>query len=281
MASEDSPLVLSVENLQWIDQATIELFEPLVTQGRIPWFMLICTYRPSELAENTATREAIERISQANPDIRLVKMENLSPRNIATLISDSLYRPMEETLKLAEVVHGKTQGNPLAVREFLNSLAREGVLHFNREHREWTCDLQAASQLPPTEHVSKMLAEKIEELEPVTADLLKIASCAGEQFDLETIRRVAGLSFSETSARLLHAVRDGYLIHTPSDNQGSKRMCYQFAHERIQQAAYTLLTTTQKRKIHTSIGHAFLHDGEESRDDRIFEIVNQLNNSFE
>ena len=279
VASADSPLVLNIENLHWIDRAALELFEPLFSQHELRHFMLIGTYHPHELASNVEIRDALEQLASFHPDFRLVTMGNLTQRSVASLIAESLYRPMEDAVRLAEIVHSKTAGNPLAVREFLHALTREGVLHFDREYREWACDLNAAGRLPPTDNVSRMLADKIEELEPVTADLLKIASCAGEQFDLETIQSVSELSFSETAARLLHAVREGYLIHRPSDRD--RKMAYQFAHERIQRAAYLLLTTTQKRKIHTSIGAAYLQVNQEVQDDRIFEIVNQLNNSFE
>lgn len=281
ICTDGRPLVLSIENLQWIDHASIELFEPLVASQKIPNFMLICGFRSRELAHNSETRRMMQNLAQANPQIHVVRLQPLSTRSINSIISESLYRPPEETLKFAETVHAKTNGNPLAVREFLLDLYTKQIIQFSREHREWEWDLPRASGEPPTDNVSARLAERIQHLEPVTAHLLKIASCAGDEFDLDTIRNVAGLSYSETSARLLHVVREGYLVYKPQARSGTDKVLYQFSHERIQQAAYTLLTSTQRRKIHTSIGQAFLETRSESNDSNIFEIVNQLNNSFE
>lgn len=283
ICGENRPFVLCIENLHWIDQASLELFESLITGELIPWFMLVCAYRPRELRDNDEVRRAITRIGQQNPHIKLVRLDNLSVRSVATIVSESLYRPVEETMPLANIIHAKTNGNPLSVREFLTELNRKGIVRFDREHREWVWDPAAANQEPPTDNVSKLLAERIRHLEPVTAHLLKIASCAGDTFNLETIRSVSGLSFSETSARLLNAVREGYLVYAPSASasDAEKQISYQFSHERIQQAAYTLLTTSQRRQIHSSIGHSYLQSRTNRSEDNIFDIVNQLNNSFE
>lgn len=282
VCKESKPFVISIENLHWIDRASIELFEPLVTAQRLPYFMLVCAYRTGELPANHETRQSFAQL-QDHPRIRIMELGNLSERSIATIISGSLSRPEDETLALANIVHGKTNGNPLAVREFLGELHRKDVVRFDREHREWVWDLAATGQEPPSDNVTALLADRIQLLEPMTAHLLKIASCAGEEFDLDTIRNVSGLSFSETSARLLHAVREGYLIHKPASpgRRSDKKLFYQFSHERIQQAAYTLMTNRQRRKIHTSIGHAYLESNRDSTEDNIFDIVNQLNNSFE
>ncbi|HKI74837.1 MAG TPA: hypothetical protein VJ998_09345, partial [Pseudomonadales bacterium] len=283
VCADNKPFVISIENLHWIDRASLELFEPLMINQRIPYFMMICAYRARELNENSDMRQAIVHLAQEDTSIKLIRLECLSVRSVATILSESLYRPVEETLSLANIIHAKTGGNPLSVREFISELNRKDIVHFDREHREWIWDLGAANQEPPTDNVSKLLAERIQHLEPVTAHLLKIASCAGDEFDLDTIRNVSGLSFSETSARLLHAVREGYVVYAaPSAARADDRkIYYQFAHERIQQAAYMLLTTTQRRKIHTSIGHSYLQNQDENAEDNIFDIVNQLNNSFE
>ena len=283
ICSEKKPFVIAIENMHWIDRASVELFGPLVTNQHIPYFMLVCAYRPRELPRSNETRQAIERVGEENPQIKVMQLENLSVHSVATIISESLYRSVEEAMPLAKIIHAKTNGNALAVREFLGELNRKNKVRFDREHREWIWDLAAANLEPPTDNVSKLLAGRIQHLEPATAHLLEIASCAGEEFDLDTICHVSGLSFSETSARLLHAVREGYLVYRPppATPGADKRIHYQFSHERIQVAAYTLLTTDQRRKIHTSIGHSYLESRRENTEDNIFDIVSQLNNSFE
>ncbi|MBD3648551.1 MAG: serine/threonine-protein kinase PknK, partial [Pseudomonadales bacterium] len=279
VAGEGAPIVLCIDNLQWTDSASIELFEPLFNYQKLPYVMLVSAYRTRELAESDETHIAITRIVANNPRIRLIHLGNLNVASVNNLISESLFRPSDETRKLAELVHAKTGGNPLAVREFLINLNNKGLLFFDRKHREWSWDMEGISNEAPTENVSEMLANKIKDLEKPTSRLLQVASCIGDEFDLDTVQNVSGLSYSETSARLSQAVGEGYLLYQPGIS--TKKIIYRFAHDRIQQAAYMLLNTNERRQIHTSIGQAFLHYNRENADDHIFDIVNQLNNSFE
>ncbi len=284
LCSAEHPFVLAIESLHWIDKASLELFEPLITAQRIPGLMILCAYRSEELNANNETRQVIERIAASGAPIRLISLTSLSVQGIATLLSESLFRPIEDIAHLARIIQTKTGGNPLAVREFIASLNEVGALRFDRHHREWTWDTAAAAAMPPTENVGASLSESIGDLEPVTAQLLKIAACAGEDFDLETLREVSGLSYPETSARLLNAVREGFIVYRPTDTphpgRGIEKLGYRFAHERIQQAAYALLPNDEKRKIHGEIGNVLLRNVESAGEEQIFDIVNQLNNSI-
>ncbi|XOV89370.1 MAG: AAA family ATPase [Pseudomonadota bacterium] len=284
LSSEEHPFVLVIESLHWIDKASLELFEPLIIAQRIPGLMVLCAYRPEELNLNSDTRQVIERIMTSGAPIRLVRLTNLSAQAIAVLLSESFFRPVEDTLTLARLIHDKTGGNPLAVHAFISNLGEVGALRFDRRHREWTWDLTTASATPPTENVGEQLSASIGKLEPATAQLLKIASCAGEDFDLEMLREVSGLSFPETAARLLNAVREGFIIYRPVDATHPGRqagpLSYRFAHERIQQAAYALLDNEEKRQIHGKIGEVLLRAAEADETSRIFDVVNHLNNGI-
>jgi len=279
ICTKGQPFVLCLDNIHWIDHASLELFEPLYSQAKIPYVFLLGAYRTGELAANDETGMAVSKLVQADPAIKLIRLENISVGSIASIISESFFQPVEETTALAEIVFSKTSGNPLAVRELLLSLHHKGYLRFNRQHREWEWDLTQIGNEPPSENVSVVLVNRMQHLEPATSSLLQIAACIGNEFDLETLQSVSGLSFSETSARLLQAIKEGYLLNQPADayHQG-KKIFYQFAHERIQQTAYSLLSSRQRRQIHGNIGQTFLQSSQ--RDSNIFDIVNQLNNSF-
>ena len=280
VCSKGQPFVLCLDNIHWVDQASIELFEPLFSQSHIPYVFLLGAYRTKELAANDETRMAVSKLVTANSNINLITLENISTDSIATIISESFFRSPEETTDFAEVVFSKTGGNPLAVREFLLALHQKGYLRFNRQHREWEWELDSIKGEPPSENVSLLLANRMRQLDPATSNLLQIASCIGNEFDLGTLQSVSGLSFSETSARLSQAMKDGYLLsRSGNPNQTSKELYYQFTHERIQQAAYSLLSSVQRRQIHSNIGKSFLRS--DQPDTNIFDIVNQLNNSFD
>lgn len=280
ISSQGRPLIFFLDNIHWIDSASIELFEPLFTRVQIPYIFLLGAYRINELSADNTTRIAFSKLAKSNQNIKLINLENLSVRGIATIISDSCFRSIEETTPFAEIIFEKTSGNPLAVKELLHSLHTRGILKFNRQHRDWEWDLETVSLEPPSESVIILLANHMQQLDVGTRNLLQIAACIGNEFDLDTLQSAAGLSYSETSARLSQAVKEGYLLYSPDKNQAEgKKLFYSFTHERIQQAAYSLLSSHQRKQIHSSIGRSFLESSQQDLD--IFDIVNQLNNSFE
>ncbi len=280
ISSKGRPLIFFLDNIHWIDPASIELFEPLFARLHIPYVFLLGTYRVNELSASNEIRIAVSQLAKANPEIKLINLRNLSVRSIATIISESCFRPIEETTPFAEIVFEKTNGNPLAVKELLQSLHARGILKFNRKHREWEWDLATVSNEPPSESVITLLANHMQQLEVGTRNLLQIAACIGTEFDLDTLQSVAGLSYSETSARLSQAVKEGYIFYQPGENHANeKKIFYSFTHERIQQTAYSLLGSNQRREIHSSIGRSFLESSQQDMD--TFDIVNHLNNSFE
>ena len=272
--------VLFIENLQWIDQASLTLFESLFSEYKLERFLFLAAMR-LEPATSQSTKEAvIADISSRLPDAEVYSLRNLSVESVAQIISEALFRSVEEILDLAAVIHQKTSGNPLALREFLVRLNNQGIITFNRDHREWDWDIKRLEAHPPTENVGAMLAEKVGHLEKQTGQLLKIASCIAESFSLDTIQDVSGLSYTETAAKLLDAIKEGYLVYSPMDLNSDRRMKYQFSHEGIQQAAYSLLDNNERRRIHSLIGHNFLKEQEGDLQENIFDIVNQLNSDI-
>ena len=278
VSADGTPVVLFIDNLQWIDRASLELLGPIIVNSQMPHFMVVCAYRTEELAQNSESRRLLAEYAQNNQRIRMLRLEPLSQSAITEQLSETLFRHELETRPLAEAVRQKTNGIPQHVRDFVAAMFDRGLLYFDREHREWDWNLDAIANETPSDNVSELLAGRVGELDRETSRILQIAACIGDEFDLDTLAHVSNLSATETSARVAQAVREGYLLflqHGPG-----KPARYRFAHDRIQRAAYVQLESRDRREIHTSIGQRFL-DSDQGDDDHIFDIVNQLNNSFE
>jgi PAS domain S-box-containing protein len=260
------PLVICFDNAHWIDSTSGEMFNRTVQQT-VSGLVFVYAIR-SDL-----TNQSILTASPA--DTYQINLNCLELSSIKLLLSNCLYRSAEEVEGLAEVVQQKTQGNPLAVREFLNKIYRAQHLHFDREHREWSWDFDGVAGSEPTNNVGEVLARNLVKLDKSTLETLKIAACIGDEFSLDTVKRVSGMSFSESSSSLIHAVSEGYLLY--SDN--GSRSVYKFAHQQIQQAAYQLMNGIERGQIHAQIGRTYL--SQDDSDNRIFEVVNQLNNSLD
>ncbi len=276
------PLVVLIENLQWVDSASIDLFNQMFDEGYLAHVMLAGGYRTYKQTPLSSNRTNIEALLEGNPNMQIIALENLTVDAVNQMIADTLFRSQEETLELSRIVHEKTSGNPMAVKEFLQRLFDHGALVFERQHRDWSWDMQIISSEPPSESVSLSLVEQLRNLEPATLRLVQTAACIGLEFDLELLQMVSGLSFAETSSRLSSTIQRGFLLQSPyQDDTRDKRILFRFAHERLQQTAYELIPQKDRRQIHASIGQALLELSRGDLDQRVFDIVNQLNNSFE
>ncbi len=273
------PLVLCLDNIQWIDSASIEILDGVFRENRFTNVLMLGAYRTQELERDHETRVSVTRIIESNPNIKLIRLENLSRAGVAALISETFFQPAEEVYPLAQIVYSKSSGNPLAVKEFLTALHRRELLSFDRQHREWRWDLAAIANEPPSDNVSLLLGDRIQHLDTRLVHLLQIASCMGFEFDLDPLQAATDNSYFELAQIAAEAVSLGYLLHVHDDRQDSKRARYRFAHERIQQAAYGLLPAAKRRLIHEKLGLALLETDPLAYN--VFEVVNQLNSSFE
>ncbi len=277
-----TPLVISLDNIQWIDSASIDLFEDLFSRNQLPYVMLLGAYRSYALDQKNENRVQIQKLLDRNSNIHLMPLENLSQDAVSRMISETLFRSASETREFARLVHEKTGGNPLAVREFLNRIYEKNLLTFNHAHREWEWNIQQINAEAPSDNVSLTLIDQLQNLDKTTVRLLQIASCIGTEFDLELLQMVAGLSFAETSSKLSLAIQQGYLLQLSSQPAiRDKRIIFRFAHERIQQTAYSMMESRERRQNHASIGQSILRLSRGEPGSRIFDIVNQLNNSFD
>jgi PAS domain S-box-containing protein len=261
---ESGPVVLCIDNIQRADPNSLELFASISKQQLIPNLAVFATVSSSKTNEFIALFAADS-----------MGLTNLHEREIRGLLTDCLYRSDEEIEDLSHLIFTKTQGNPRAIREFLGELHKSQHLYFEREHREWEWNLDAAAQLAPTNNVGEVLADNLDGLDQKTLQVIKIAACIGDEFDLDTIKRVSGMTFSETSACLIRAVTEGFLLNLGREGPAG----YQFAHEKIQQTAYELLDRDERKQIHAEIGRTYLTQLDHN--DRLFDVVNQLNNSIQ
>jgi len=277
-----TPLVISLDNVQWIDSASVDLFDDLFSRNQLPYVMLLGAYRSLALPQDDANRVRIQKLLDRNTNIQLLRLESLSLEAVNRMISESLFRAESETIEFARLVHEKIGGNPLAVKEFLNRIYEKQLLRFNHTHRDWEWNIQEISAETPSDNVSLTLINQLQNLDKTTIRLLQIASCIGIEFDLELLQMVAGLSFAEISSKLSLAIQQGYLLQLSSQpDVRDKRIIFRFAHERIQQTAYSMMESRERRQTHASIGQSILQLSQGDPGNRIFDIVNQLNNSYD
>ncbi|MEM7363957.1 MAG: AAA family ATPase, partial [Pseudomonadota bacterium] len=273
------PLVLTLEDMQWADFATLELIELLLNADPVPGLMIACTYRTNEASERPETKTWLSHFMIRNPGVTVVSLRNLALDSVRDLLNDSIAQSDDEISELATLVFEKTAGNPLAIREFVYELLRHQLLRFSDRHHEWQWDIDKIQSLPSPSDVSEFLTTRLDALDKETVRLLLIAACCGHSFSAEVLAEFVGLSI-ERCVELLNDAEDLALIRPVV----GARSVYRFCHDTIRLNFYQRLPVVERRAYHAKIGLAILGSQESgSYEDTqdVFSVVSQLNNAVD
>ena len=266
-ATASHPLVLFLDDLQWADQASLELMTYLLQQPNISHLLWIGAYRDTEVSASHPALQAIATLQEASIRVQTLTLAPLPLASLCQWIADSLHKPLTDIQPLAELIFQKTAGNPFFVKTFLQSLYDQQLLTFS-PYTHWQWDLTKIRQHPATENVITLMTYQIQQLPPATQKALSIASCLGHRLALSILQTAMTCSHQELEKALQPALNSGILTQTDSE--------VYFAHDRIQEASYHLLSEIAKSHTHLTIGQRLLGspEGEESL---LFEVLAQFN----
>ncbi|HEY9602043.1 MAG TPA: serine/threonine-protein kinase PknK, partial [Allocoleopsis sp.] len=286
------PLVIFLDDLQWSDSASLKLIQLLMAAPDSQSLLLIGAYRSNEVSASHPLALALGEIEQSGAIANHISLSPLGLNPINQLIADTLNCQLEESRPLAELVNQKTEGNPFFIGELLKSLYQNQFLKFDYQIGRWTWNLEQIQTAQLTNNVVELMVDKIQKLSELSQQFLKLAACIGNQFDSKTLSIVSQTTQTEAVDALWEAVEEG-LILPIGDNYnyiqafGEKDSddliaSYKFLHDRVQQAAYSLISEVDKQPIHLKIGQLLLKSTpSELVEDKIFDIVNHINRGAE
>jgi PAS domain S-box-containing protein len=266
----EHPLALFLDDLQWLDAATLELLEQLITDPEVRYLMLVGAYRDNEVNPSHPLTRTLDAIRNANVRVQEIVLVPLQIDDVDSLVADALHCGRDHALPLAQLVHEKTGGNPLFATQFLTALADEGLLSFDPAIQAWQWDVDGIRAMNYTDNVVDLMAGKLKRLSTSTQEALKHFACLGNVAEVATLTIAQGETEEEMHEALSEAVRAGLIFR--------HEHAYQFLHDRIQEAAYSLIPDTSRAAIHLHIGRRLLAEMKaEELDEHLFDVANQFN----
>jgi PAS domain S-box-containing protein len=269
-ARPEHPLALFLDDLQWLDAATLELLEDLLTRTDIQHLLVIGAYRDNEVNPAHPLIRKVEAIRRGGGTVHEISLLPLSPGDLAQLVADSLHSEPERVASLAHLIHEKTGGNAFFAIQFISTLAEEGLLTFNYDEGQWRWDLNRIQAKSYTDNVVDLMVGKLTRLPIGTQKLLQQLACLGDNTDFTILRVVSNALDEEIHAQLWEAARTGLILRSGDT--------YRFLHDRVREAAYSLIPEHLRAGAHLRIGRLIeAATPADKLEEKIFEIVNQLN----
>ncbi|MEH2337744.1 AAA family ATPase [Nostoc sp.] len=275
-AQKEHPLTIFLDDMQWADTATLNLIQTIITGSTIQYLCFILAARYNEIDIVYPLNLMMEKVRQYGARITEIILTPLNLIYVNQLIADTLHSSAERVEPLAQLIIQKTDGNPFFVNEFLKTLHQENLLNFDRQHGVWQWNLAQIEAQGITDNIVSLMIGRMQKLPLPTQQVLKLASCIGNRFDLEVLAIVGEQSIEKTANALVEAILRGLIIPIESDESTQKN--YRFYHDRVQQAAYALIADESKLAVHLTIGRLLLKNASpEQVSEQIFDLVNQLN----
>ncbi|MEH2329416.1 AAA family ATPase [Nostoc sp.] len=301
--SEKHPLVMFLDDLQWADSASLMLIQLLMADTK--HLFLIGAYRDNEVNSAHPLMLTLNDIQKTAATINTITLAPLSQSQVNQLVADTLKCTKDSALPVSQLVFQKTQGNPFFTIQFLKALHQDGLIEFNYpplsplskggSEGGWQCDITQINQQAVTDDVVKFMVFQLRRLPESTQNVLQLAACIGNQFDLATLAIVWESSEIETAASLWKALQEGLILPISdvykfyqgenheqlalsTGNTNKQLAKYRFLHDRVQQAAYSLIPNNQKQATHLKIGQLLLQNSSQiEQEEKLFDIALHLN----
>jgi PAS domain S-box-containing protein len=269
-AQKEHPLTLFLDDLQWLDVATLSFIEDLLSHPDVKHLLIVGAYRDNEVSPSHPLMLRLDPIGKAGVIVHEIVLKPLSLKDVNDFIADALRCQRVRCEALARLVHEKTEGNPFFVIQFLTALAEEHLVEFDARKMEWQWDLTQIHTRGFTDNVLELMTGKLKRFTTATQEVLKQLACLGNVAEIATLALVYGKTEELMHAALWEAVHAGLVFR-----EGST---YKFLHDRIEQAAYTLIPEKHRAEVHLRIGRVLLASmTADEQAEHLFDLANQFN----
>ena len=269
-ARAEHPLVLFLDDLQWLDTATVVFVEHLMLHPEVKHLLVIGAYRDNEVGAAHPLMLALAKIREGGAAVRSIVLAPLAEEDAVRLAADTFHCDALQAGPLAKLVYEKTGGNPFFMIQFLTALAEEGLAVFDARTASWQWNLERIRGKGFTDNVADLLIAKLSRLPAATQDALKRLACLGSQAKVAALALIHDTTAEGVQQDLEEAFQAGFVFQD-GDNLS-------FLHDRVQEAAYLLIPAGERAEVHLKIGRKLLaRAAPVGLSGALFEVVDQLN----
>jgi predicted ATPase/signal transduction histidine kinase/DNA-binding response OmpR family regulator len=272
---KEHPLTIFLDDLQWADSASLTLLQLIILE-KPGYFFLIGAYRDNEVSATHPLISMLNNLEENHIDLNQISLKPLEAIHVNHIISDALGIPIKECLSLSLHVYQKTEGNPFFVKVFLNSLYAEKLITFvqpdfkNKNSINWVWDIKKINQEQATENVVEFMANRIKQLPDQTQQLLSLSAIIGSSFDTSLLGIITQKSEKKIQTHLHPTINAGMILKIGNE--------YRFVHDRVQEAAYSLIPAHQVEEMHLEIARLMLQNSTDKElNENIIEITRHYN----
>lgn len=291
-ARKEHPLVVFLDDLQWAGMACIGLVNYLIYEANLHSLLFIGAYRDNEVGGSSPLTRIIEGMGEYKANKTHISLMPLDWEQTLRLVADTLHTDPECVARLTEVLYRESGGNPFFLRQLLMLIHKKGYLYFDVQHGRWKWKIEEIQKIEPGNDVLQFFMKKLQGMTKETLEIMKLASCIGSRFDLQTLSDIWGKSVEETASGLMPSFHEGLVLPVTNPNEDlpteyiqdihTEPSVYKFLHDRVQQAVYSLIDGKEKKEKHLAIGRYLLKETtEDNLDEIILSVMDHFNRSLE
>jgi len=269
LASPSRPLVLAIDDVQWIDQPSVQLLEYLMNCAEDIPLLLILSYREDAVVAGTPFDTLFTDLQPDAAKVYKVSLVGLDGKAVERMVADALRQNVRQIRELASLVHEKTAGNPFFVKQFLKAAVDDGLIVFDSPSATWNFDLAAIRNRGYTDNVASLVLERLSRVPAATHDILGMLACLGQKSSIEVLARLCSGTIAEVS-ELLEPAIDMEVVFLSKNT-------ISFCHDRVQEAVYLLINEERRLQLHLLIGRMLLDSAIKSgHDEELFKAFAHL-----
>lgn len=258
--------------MQWADNSSIHLIHSILSNTDIKHLLLMLSFRDNEVLPTDPFSLMIESVKKNGLVYREILLEPIKVNDIRHLVSDTLNCEEGKATEIAEIISNKTKGNPFFVNQMFKSFYDKDLIVY--KDGIWIWDVSSIQKVNIGDNVIDLMIEKVSELPESLIDIIKLAACIGDWFLIDIFSEISKKPKAELTIELIEISNEGFFIIAEN--------IVRFVHDKIREAAYSLISEADKDKNHYAIGSTYLKmTKEEDIEENVFTIVNQLNHGIE